>query len=48
MINPSIVADQIKNHVAPAINEHGKKIIQPSFEASSGAQLAAQDRAKLM
>lgn len=48
MINPSVVADQIKNHVAPAINEHGKKIIQPSFEASSGAQLAAHDRAKLM
>ena len=48
MINPFVVKHQLENHVAPLINEHGKKIIQPSFEASSGAQLAAQDRAKLM
>ena len=48
MINPFVVQHQLENRVAPLINEHGKKINQPSFEASSGAQLAAQDRAKLM
>ena len=48
MINPFAVQHQLKNHIAPLINEHGKKINQPLFEASSGATLAARDRAMLM